>query len=310
MERKILIAVDGSIHTTNSLNYLCGLFREMDEVKFHLLTIVPCASLPPGKEWMDEQELMNCLPPAAIKKVRAARSAVKKAVQKLEQNGIAADRITSDTKLARGSIAADILGEARRGLYDSLVIGRRGLTKIEELVIGSISNSIVAESHDVPLWIVDGQVDSDKFLLPVDGSYCSLMAADHLAHIMQGNHKCRITLFHSSAMFGGMGKTDQDHLYELWGREWCEEHLGRPDSLFHAPKQILIEGGIAEDNITWLHTFTGIYPSRQILRQALIDGFGTIVIGRRLDKGRKGLFRGVSDALILMGQELAIWVVG
>lgn len=310
MERKILIAADGSVHTSNSLNYLSHLFKDMNEVTFHLLTIFPCSALPPGKEWMDEQELMNCLPPAAQKSLRSARSSLKKGVKKLEQNGISPDRITSETKLARGSVADDILSIARQGLYDSLVIGRRGLSKIEELVIGSVSNAIVSKSHDVPLWIVDGQVTSEKFLLPVDGTFCSLKAADHLAHILNGNPNCKITMFHTSAMFGGSSKVDKETFFKQWGEEWCEKHLSRPDSLFHAPKQILTDGGISKDNISWLHTFKGIYPSRQILRQAHIEDIGTIVIGRRHEKDRSGIFRGVSDSLVLMGQDLALWIVG
>ena len=54
----------------------------------------------------------------------------------------------------------------------------------------------------------------------------------------------------------------------------------------------------------------GIDPSRQILRQALIDDFGTIVMGRRGEEVSKGLFRGVSDRVLLMAEEVAIWIIG
>ena len=111
-------------------------------------------------------------------------------------------------------------------------------------------------------------------------------------------------------MFAGSSKVDKATFFEKWGKEWCEKHLSRPDSLFHAPKQILIDGGISNDNISWLHTFKGIYPSRQILRQAHIEDIGTIVIGRRNEKDRSGIFKGVSDSLVLMGQELTLWIVG
>ena len=98
--------------------------------------------------------------------------------------------------------------------------------------------------------------------------------------------------------------------HDQWGREWCDEHLGRPDSLFHAPKQLLVQSGIPEESIQWLHTSKGIEAARQTLRQALIDDYGTIVIGRRGKDVKKGLFRGVSDRVVLMGEQVAIWIVG
>lgn len=310
MERKILVAVDGSSYSNNTLQYLGSLFAQIPEMKLHLFSAVRCPSLPPGKEWLGEMELMNSLPPAALKKLRTTRTYMKTATDKLVRLGIGAERITSEVRLARSTVADDILHEGRQGMYDAIVIGRRGITKLEEMVMGSISASLFERSHDVPLWIIDGKVDSRKFLVPIDGSLCAMMAVDHLAHILADCRECRITLFHSTAMLSTVRPLDPQELYDRWGREWCDEHLSRPDSLFHAPKQILLEGGIPEANIQWLHTSKGIEAGRQILRQALIDDYGTIVIGRRGEDVKKGIFRGVSDRVVLMGEQVAIWIVG
>lgn len=310
MERKILVAVDGSSYSNNTLHYLGSLFAPIAEMKLHLFSLVGSADLSPGKEWLGELELLNSLPPASQKKLRSAKTYMNTAIARLEKLGVAAERITTEVRLARGAIADDILHEGRRGLYDAVVIGRRGLSKLGEVVMGSISASLFEKSHDMPLWIIDGKVDSHKFLVPIDGSFCALMAVDHLSHILAGCSHCRITLFHSTAMLSTVRTFDPQLLYDRWGRAWCDEHLSRPDSLFHGPKQILVESGIPEENITWLHTSKGIEAARQILRQALIDDYGTIVIGRRGEEVKKGLFRGVSDRVVLMGEEVAIWIVG
>lgn len=310
MEKKILVAVDGSTYSNNAVKYLGSLFAQQPEVKIHLLSIISCPNLPPGKEWMDELELMNCLSPEAQKRLRSAKTYMKNAIVKFNGLGIGPERITTEVKLARQSIGLDIVNEARQGLFDALVIGRRGITKLEELVMGSISEIILKKCHDLPIWIIDGRVDSHKFLVPIDGSFSAMMAVDHLAHILQDNNHCQITLFHSSAMLSNACKIIPQDFYEQWGRAWCEEHLSRPDSLFHAPKQILIDSGIQADNISWLHTSKGIEASRQILRQALIDDYGTIVIGRRGKDVKKGIFKGVSDRVVLMGDQVAIWIVG
>ncbi len=310
MEKKILVAIDGSTYSNNTIQYLGSLFGPISEVNFHLLTIIACGSLPSSKEWMDELELMNCLPPEAQKRLRSAKTYMKTATRKLEKLGVAPERVSCEVRLGRQSVAKDILNEGRQGLYDAVVIGRRGLSKLEELVMGSISTSVFEKYHDVPLWIIDGQVDSRKFLVPIDGSFCSMMAVDHLAHILADCQHCQITLFHSTAMLSTVRSLEPQEMYEQWGRQWCEEHLSRPDSLFHAPKQLLIQSGIPEKNIQWLHTSKGIEAGRQILRQALIDDYGTIVIGRRGKDVKKGIFRGVSDRIVLMGEQVAIWIVG
>jgi len=310
MERRILVAVDGSSYSNNTLHYLGRLFGPIAEMKLHLFSVVSCASLPPGREWLGEQELLNSLPAEAQKRLHSARSYMLTAIAKLTKLGVGAERITSEVRLARSTVSDDILHEGRQGAYDAIVIGRRGLTKLGEMMLGSVSASLFEKAHNVPLWIVDGKVDSHKFLVPVDGSFCSLLAVDHLAHILAGASHCQITLFHSTAMLATVRTIDPQELYDHWGRAWCDEHLGRPDSLYHAPKQVLMEGGIPEENIGWLHSSKGIEAARQILRQAMIDDYGTIVIGRRGEDVNKGFFRGVSDRVVLMGEEVAVWIVG
>ncbi len=310
MERKILVAVDGSTYSDNTLHYLGSLFGALPEMKVHLFTVVPCPILPTGKEWLGEMELMNALPPDTQRRLRSARTYMKTATKLLGHLGIAAERISSEVRLARREVAQDILDEGRQGLYDAIVIGRRGLTKLEEMVMGSISATLFERSHDVPLWIIDGRVDSHRVLVPTVGSLNSLLAVDHMAHILGGARDCHITLFHSTAKLSTIRPVEPQELYDRWGREWCEEHLSRPDSLFHAPRQILVESGIPAENIQWLHTSKGIEAARQILRQALIDDYGTIVIGRRSEDVNKGIFRGVSDRVVLMADKVAIWIVG
>jgi nucleotide-binding universal stress UspA family protein len=311
MERKILVAVDGSHHSHNILRYLGLLFGKVDECTFHLLCVMPVGSLPEaGKEWLDEGDLPSIMSSEGRRRYHAAKRYMGEAILQLARRGIDPRQITTAVQLARASIADDILHEARKGLYDALVVGRRGLSKLEKVFMGSVSSTLLEKSRDMPIWMVDGVVTSTKILVPVDGSVHSLRAVDHLAFILRSNPRAEVTLFHSSAMLAGSGVPDLHDFREQWGEEWCELHLSRPDSLFHAPEQILRENGFPGERLHRLHTHRGLYPSRQILRQALVDDFGTIVIGRRGTGISKGLFKGVSDQVIAMAEGLAIWVLG
>ena len=310
MQKKILVALDGSVHSNNVLRYIDLIFKDLPDIHLHLLSIVPTSALPAGREWMHEGDIMNSLSKEAGNKYRFRQKYLQQAVKQLAQSGIQEDHITTSVQLSRMAVAKDILNLARKGLYDAILLGRRGLSKLEELMIGSVSSELVGKSHDVPLWVLAGRVRSNKFLVPVDGSFHCLKAIDHLSHILKGNPHAEVTLFHSSAMMASDPDVSPMDFYDQWGQKWCEEHLGRPDSLFHAPKQMLIDNDFPENKIYWLHTFKGIYPSRQILRQAMIDNFGTIVLGRRGEEEKKGFFKGVSDQVLLMAEDMAVWILG
>ncbi|OGQ87249.1 MAG: universal stress protein [Deltaproteobacteria bacterium RIFOXYD12_FULL_56_24] len=311
MLKKILVAVDGSPYSTHSLRYLGQLFQNLPDIHFHLLSLVPASSLgSAARDWLSEAELLNTVSPATRNLLVAQKKYMLQATDTLKRLGIAEEQIHTSVRLSQRTVLQEIIHEARQGKYDALLIGRRGIGKLEEIIMGSVSATILEKCHDVPLWIIDGQVDSRRFLVPVDGTSHSLKAIDHLAFILAGNPFAEVTLFYSKALLGSRPAIEPKDFYSTWGEAWCEEHLRREDSLFHAPKQILIDGGFPAERIFRLETSMGIDPSRQILRQALIDDFGTIVMGRRGEEVNKGIFRGVSDRVLLMAEKVAIWIVG
>ena len=312
MERKLLVAVDGSVYSSNTIHYLHTLFHDEPDVAFHLYSAVPYGSLPTGHELLEETDLISTLGPQGQKKFSSARRYINKAREQLERAGIAAERISSDVHLSRAGVGADIIHEARRGLYDALVIGRRGLGKLEQLFMGSISTTVLEKCHDVPIWIIDGQVDSRKFLVPVDGTPHTLRAVDHLCFMVKGVPAVDITLFHSKAILAQRPEIDLETCAEQWGPDWCQEHFNREDSHFHGPEQLLIESGFPADRIHRLETSQGIHPSRQIVRQALLDDLGTIVMGKRPDDANKGkgILGSVSGRVVAMAVNASIWIVG
>ena len=310
MERKILVAVDGSVYSSNTIHYLRTLFHDRQEVSFHLYSAIPYGSLPTGHELLDETDLISTLGPAGQKKFSTSRRYINKAKDQLVRAGIAPERISSDVHLSRAGVGADIIREARRGLYDALVIGRRGLGKLEQLFMGSISTTVLEKCHDVPIWIIDGRVDSRKFLVPVDGTFHTLRAVDHLCFMVRDVPEVDITLFHSKAILAQRPAIDFDKCSDHWSPDWCHEHLTLEDSHFHGPEQLLTESGVPADRIHRLETSLGIHPSRQIVRQALLDDLGTIVMGRRPGDANKGIIGSVSGRVVAMALNTSIWIVG
>ncbi len=309
MERKLLVTVDGSVYSANTLRYLSRLFQDLDEVFFHLLCVVPCTISAAGRDWLDDLDLLSSLSPGSRKQYAAAKRYMNEAVLQLGRRGIEPQQVTTQIQLARTGVANDILALASQGLYDALIIGRRGLTRLEEMVMGSVSDQILKKCNNLPVWVVDGQVNSRKFLLPVDGSFHSLKAADHLGFILKHNPYAEVTLFHSRAMFSRKQTPDPEQCRQLFGNA-CDFLLdNRPDSHFHGPEQLLLNSGFPADRIHRLTTDKGVHPSRQIIRQALIDGFGTIVMGRRSGKEKKGFLGSVSAKVMAMAEDVSVWIV-
>ncbi len=310
MQRSILVPVDNSVHTLHSLSYISRLFSGCDEVNFRLLSVVFCASAPACADWMDEQEVLNMLAPDVRRRLNSAKSSVKEIKNKLVALGVGEDRISADIKMSTRGVAAEIIQEARSGMHDSVLIGRRGIGKVGEMIMGSVSATILDKCHDVPVWVVDGKVDSKKFLLPVDETVYSLKAVDHLAFILKDNFDSQITLFHSGAMFSRGYKCDPEEYYDEFGEEWSKKHACHLDHYFHAPEQILIENGFPAEKIFRLETTAGFDPANRIIRQTLLNDIGTIVMGRRGGNVNKGIFKGVSDRVLAMAEEVSVWIVG
>lgn len=310
MEHKILVTIDGSIHSKNILRYLSLLFVNQINVSFELIYFVFLGSLPPGYELLDEKEILNIVNPKIKNSIKTAESCLDRSIRQLVRSGISSERCSSRVKVCRSNIAASIVDEGRVGYYDAVVIGRRGLSKLEEFVLGSVSKEILQKNHSTPLWIIDGKIESKKILVPVDGSPETLQAVDHLAFMVANNHDLEITLFHSTALLSQRHELLQDECELFLEKDSCDLLIAGDESYLQAPKKILVDSGFPPERIKQLETSKGLYPSRQIVRQALIDEFGTIVMGRRALTKEKGLWGSVSAKVLAMSENLAIWIVG
>lgn len=310
MQKKILVAVDGSVYSNNTIHYLENLFRSYADIHFHLFSVVPCSTMAAGREWLDDLELLTSMSPTARKEYSRIKDHLNKYTMQLIRGGFTEEQISGTVQVSRMNIADDILSEARKGLYDALVIGRRGLGKLEALFMGSVSETIIDKCHDLPIWVVDGEVKAAKFLMPVDCTPHTLKAADHLCFMLKELPGAEVTLFHSEAILAQKPTVDSCDFEGQCETEWCEMHMKRPDSHFHGPRQYLKDKGFPADKIHSLETSKGMYPSRQIVRQALMGDFGTIVMGRRDADTSKGILGSVSGRVLAMAVDTAVWIVG
>ncbi len=309
MEKKILVAVDGSFCSLNEVHYLGQMFEDAQDVLLHLISIVPAGQETLGSDWMDEADRKNIMSSSAKKQFRAAKEHLKKAAHHLVRHGLPKENVTTSVELSRGGVANDLVKVARSGYYDALLVGRRGIGRLQALFLGSVTETILEKCWDIPIWVVDGHVDSRRILVPVDGSSHILKAVDHLGYIFKGISGVEITLFHSTALFAKRSEVQFEKCEITFGKQWCQLNLIENDNLFHAPKQLLSESGFDMNNVHCLEGGRGLDPARDIALQAWHNNYGTIIMGRRDPDERKGLLGGVSDRLLSNTSDIAVWLI-
>ncbi|MBI5523309.1 MAG: universal stress protein [Desulfarculus sp.] len=311
MKKKILIAVDASPSTQRAVDYV-GLMEgariaELNVTLFHVMPGVP--------DFLRREAQAD---PQAYRRLRAledrnhqeAHRVLLKARERLLGHGLQEEQVEVKALPRLADAAHDILFEAERGLYDAVVLGRRGLTKTQELFAGSVTHQVVQHAQRTPVWVVGGRVSSLKVLCAVDGSEGSLKAVDHMAFMLGGNPECRVTIFHVGASFKNYCPVD-------FGPEalaGLQEDLKRSDErcmkdFLVQARQALQEGGLEPDQVDYLSRDSALSVSGAVLEAARAGDYGSVVLGRSGQERAKFLGH-VSDKVMAAGEDLAVWVVG
>ena len=77
-----------------------------------------------------------------------------KARATLISRGVDPARIHQKIARGAGSPAHAIVEEAEKGEYDTILVGRRGLSKVEEFIMGRVSNRVIHMAKDKTVWVV------------------------------------------------------------------------------------------------------------------------------------------------------------
>jgi nucleotide-binding universal stress UspA family protein len=148
---RILIALDQSNDAMQAVEYLgtildgsaftVTLFHVVRGFNFLDQRFGPVIKLTHKKEWLEEAKL-------------AMKPVFEEARSRLVDAGLDPKRI--NTKLVEGanSRAGAIVEEATKGGYGTIVVGRRGVSKVYEFLMGRVSNKVIQMAKDQAVWVV------------------------------------------------------------------------------------------------------------------------------------------------------------
>ena len=314
----VLVSVDGSRPSLQAVDYVASLTRLIPDLKFVLVYILPQPPQLYTVEAKTDGQMRTKLKKLEQANRDAADQILDKARQHLLDRQIEPERIETRARQRHSGLAKDIVNEIEMGRYDALVVGRRGLTRTQEIFMGSVSNQLVQHASGAPLWIIDGKVTRPKLLVAVDGSEASLRAVDHVAFMLGNNPEAEVGFLHVLPRFQNYCAVDFSGQDEDWtelvdGDEFMEQEFRREDNVcitdfLSKAVRILQQAGFSQDRITTEEREINLGVARTIVKAARDGGYGTIVIGRR-GRGRSSFLGSISDRVIRRAEDLAIWLV-
>ncbi len=130
-----------------------------------------------------------------------AKKALDRATRYLNGCGVTIDEVKTKTVKERFGKVKDILSESSRGLYDAMILGRRATYALQWMFDrpgDEISQALIKDSTlNCPIWVCSEPEEGRRnILLCVDGSPCSLRAADHVGYILSKVNHHKVMVFH------------------------------------------------------------------------------------------------------------------
>ncbi len=147
-DNKFLVALDSSENAVRAVNYVAAMLGGFD-FKINLFHAIR------GDQSIHSGIAHLFFPKESLEDAETAAIAIfDKAKRRLEEAGFTSDQI--NTKLVSGvpSRAEAIVKEAREGDYRTIVLGRRGLSKVQEFLLGRVSNKVINIIRRRAIWVV------------------------------------------------------------------------------------------------------------------------------------------------------------
>lgn len=321
-EKGILVAVDISDWAFKVVDYvgrILGRESNMPVTIFHVMSPLP------ESFWDIESSPLTTYKPEVMQTWDVAqRKAIEAEMEKLAdiltEHGVPRDQINVMVQQRQVGTARDIVFEAQKG-YRALVVGRRGASRLKELIIGSIASKVLSRLTAVPLWVVGERTQEKGILIGLDPSEESMRAVKYVASIVGGKDRpdLEIHLIHvvralelltvsydpfftPDERIEWMRRVEQQHM---------EEVRAKMGDVFEEARKVLEDSGIRRKRIQE-EIISGAYSRAfTLVEEARKRNCGTIVVGRRgLSKIEEFLLGRVSSKVLQMASDKTVWIVG
>ncbi len=310
VDRRILLAVDGSDQALEAVRYASAVFcpERTQIVLFNVGTGFPEVYWDLGRNPLYQSQKNKVMGWLADHQLVIGEFKAK-AFKILEDAGFAEDALDIKTQTKKTNIINDIVQESYQQ-YSALVVGRTGISRSKDLVVGSLAGKVVKIIKHIPTIIVGGRPAPGRILIALDESIEAMRGVNSVG-VLTGTCNPQVTLCHIiklAARFRLPGSRPQSPEKDP---QWLDYHKNKFKPYMDEAEQRLIEAGIDADRIARDFLIARGNPVRKVLATARDNGFGTIVVGRRqvLGFAEEHIWRRFSEKTIKMAENMAVWTI-
>ncbi len=292
----ILVAFDGSDLALEAVKYVATLMPAQSTrvVLFYIETKMS------NSFWKVEHDMDFRFKAGNIRSCIAQQhkrinSSMETAHQILVEAGFDPDAVTKKIQAKNLGIVNDLFRESHEG-YHAVVIGRKGESKIKDMLVGSVPNKLLKKIQGIPLIIVGGALKQNRILVSFDGSKEIMRAVKSMSALI-GASDCKISFCLVSR---GKGTPVEK-----------EEVRKKIEPMINKAKECLVDSGYSFNQVSFEMIDAPQDLSNSIVEKANQGSYDTIVIGRRgLSIYQEFISRRVGNKIFQQAQHLTVWVLG
>jgi nucleotide-binding universal stress UspA family protein len=313
MNRHLLAATDGSLNAHNSLKYIAGIYQDVPDIDVTLISVaepLPVSITTGSRGFQAEKSRLKRLDDINKQREQECADILEKGRALLERNQFPADRIHTKAVIQSRSVVQDILSEAKRGKYDALVVGRRGLGRLVSYFIGSVSYGLVQYLKNITVWIIDDPIPSKHVLIAFDARESCLRVVDHASFALAGIKDLKVTLFNVIPKFRPFISREVSATFEDIETVIASYSEKKMENLLSEVRNIFRDAGFNPKSVEIKIKKGSTGVTQDIFTEYEDGGYGTLVIGRRGVGGWEAIFPGsVSNRLLHTHTKGALWIV-
>ncbi len=303
--RKILLAVDGSQKGLEAVSILGRLLKNQEDMKIVLFHCVQqISTLLPEDLCMDIEQTSR-LPFKDQEKV--GQAVVRASLSRLTDAGFPEADIELRVKLDSLDPALDIIEQADIERIRTIVVGRRGRSQLEALLLGSISGKVAQYARGKVVWIVDTPVnDSMKVLIAMEGVPEVRELSYYTAELFGPCPGLSYTFMHimppvppkfwdDGHILDTAEQKDRQGRIEKWETEWTDS----VSRYMSEGCDLLLERGVGEQSLESLILQTKEGIARDLLNEIDVHKFQIVVMGKKSFREQKPFLMGSHASKIL-----------
>jgi nucleotide-binding universal stress UspA family protein len=167
MPSRILLAVDGSPKCKEAASSLGSILKTGADCEILLYHCV--------KRFTNEgvSDVAGFVPECRVpveEQEKSGQATLEEARRLLVESGFPGERVQTALRLDSEDPAEDIISAAKEAGIDTIALGRRGLGRLERLLLGSVSSTVSQYSGSLNVWVVDAPLhDTRRVLVGIQG---------------------------------------------------------------------------------------------------------------------------------------------